>query len=393
MSATARVGAKMADVSSQTTTHRNRAAVLQAARESHGASRAELAEHTGLSVATVSRAVAALIDAGLLVEESAVGPAGGRPLGRVQVDDRAATVLAVDVADRHTTLALVDLGGAVRESRRIESPPTDPDARLRHTLDAVEEAWGAAERRPVAVGVAIPGPVQPDGAIDFAPALRWRGIRIGDLLRERIRVPVAVANDANLIALAESRWGAHRDASSLVALAVFEGIGSGIVEAGRVVEGSRGFAGQIGRMLLDARPIEHDDDFGDLEAQLGAVGIARRARLDGIALDGDDPFAALFARLDAAGDPAATLAHRVLDEFAVAIANLCAVLDPDVVVLAGRFAPLAGAIVPQLEQRLSSRVLHVPRLVPPSTAADGALLGAAAVAIDAFGPLERLIAS
>ncbi|MFC7430371.1 ROK family protein [Agrococcus sp. GCM10030265] len=380
-------------MSSQSTTHRNRAAVLQAAREAHGASRAELAARTGLSVATVSRAVAALLEAGLLLEESAVGPAGGRPLGRVQVDDRAASVLAVDVADRHTTLALVDLGGAVRESRRIEAPPLDPEARLQHTLDAVEEAWHAAERRPIAVGVAIPGPVQPDGAIDFAPALRWRGIRIGDLLRERIQVPVAVANDANLIALAESRWGAHRDASSLVALAVFEGIGSGIVEAGRVVEGSRGFAGQIGRMLLDARPMEHlDDDFGDLEAQLGAVGIERRARLDGIALAGDDPFAALFARLDAEDD-AALLAHRVLDEFAVAIANLCAVLDPDVVVLAGRFAPLAQAIVPQLEQRLRGRVLHVPRLVPPSTATDGAVLGAAAVAIDAFGPLERLIAS
>ncbi|MFM2475480.1 MarR family transcriptional regulator, partial [Burkholderia cenocepacia] len=80
----------MADVSSEATTHRNRAAVLQAVRDAHGASRAELAERTGLSVATVSRAAAALIDAGLLLEESAVGPSGGRPLGRLQVDERAA---------------------------------------------------------------------------------------------------------------------------------------------------------------------------------------------------------------------------------------------------------------------------------------------------------------
>ncbi|WP_186329278.1 ROK family transcriptional regulator [Agrococcus jejuensis] len=379
-------------MSSEATTHRNRAAVLQAVRDAHGASRAELAERTGLSVATVSRAAAALIDAGLLLEESAVGPSGGRPLGRLQVDERAATVLAVDVADRHTTIALVDLGGTVRSSERIPASSTDPDERLAHTLEAVEAAWRAAVPTPVAIGVAIPGPVQPDGEIDFAPALRWRGIRIADLLRARIGAPVAVANDANLIALAESRWGVHRDASTLVALAVFEGVGSGIVEAGRVVEGSRGFAGQIGRMLLDVRPIERrDDDFGDLETQLGSIGLERRARDGGIALVGDEPFAALFARLDD-GDAAARLAHRVLDEFAVAIANLCAILDPEVVVLAGRFAPLVDTIVPQLEERLAGRILHLPRLVPPSTPADGALLGAAAVAIDAFGPLERLLA-
>ncbi|GAA2173261.1 ROK family protein [Agrococcus versicolor] len=380
-------------MSSQTTTHRNRAAVLQAAREAQGASRAELADRTGLSVATVSRAVAALMDAGLLLEESAVGPSGGRPLGRVQVDDRAAAVLAVDVADRHTTLALVDLGGAVRGLERLVDPPEDPQARLGHTLDAVEAAWHAAPRTPIALGMAIPGPVQPDGVIDLAPALRWRGIRIGDLLRERIDAPLVVANDANLIALAESRWGEHREASSLVALAVFEGIGAGIVEGGRVLEGSRGFAGQIGRMLLDARPIERRaDDFGDLETQLGSIGLERRAQADGIVLAGGDPFAALFAALDDTG-PAAALAHRVLDEFAVALANVSALLDPEVVVLAGRFAPLADVIVPQLERRLAGRVLHLPRLVPPSTGEDGALLGAAAVAIDAFGPLERLLAS
>ncbi|WP_175414142.1 ROK family transcriptional regulator [Agrococcus sp. SGAir0287] len=376
---------------SEATTHRNRAAVLQAVRDAHGASRAELAERTGLSVATVSRAVSALIDAGLLLEESAVGPSGGRPLGRLQVDESAATVLAVDVADRHTSVALVDLGGAVRRIERIEPPSLEPDDRLAHTLDVVETAWRAAAPAPVAIGVAIPGPVQPDGAIDFAPALRWRGVRIADLLRARIDAPIAVANDANLIAVAEARWGSHRDASTLVALAVFEGIGAGIVEAGRIVEGSRGFAGQIGRMVLDVAPFQRrDDDFGDLETQLGAIGLARRAADAGIALVGDDPFAALFARIHD-GDAAGALAHRVLDEFAVALSNLCAILDPEVVVLSGSFAPLVTTIVPQLEERLAGRVLHLPRLVAPSTPHDGALLGAAAVAIDAFGPLARLL--
>ncbi|MGC5075867.1 ROK family protein [Agrococcus sp. DT81.2] len=380
-------------MSSQSTTRRNRASVLAAARSAGDASRAELASATGLSVATVSRAVAALIDAGLLVEQSAVGPAGGRPLGRVRVDDAAATVLAVDVADHHTTLALVDLGGTVRWSDRLDDAPAAPDERLAHTLRAIEDAWRAPllRRPPVAVGVAIPGPVQADGTIDFAPALHWHGIRLGDLLRQRLDAPVAVGNDANLIAVAESRWGEHRDATSLMALAVFEGVGAGIVEHGRILEGSRGFAGQIGRMLVGPDSIDRlYVDFGDLESQLGSTGLVRRAVADGIDLPGVEPFAAVFAAVGE-DSPAGVLARRVLDEFAVALANVCALLDPEVIVLAGRFAPLAGTVIPELERRLTGRVLHIPRLAPATTAGDGALLGAAAIAVDAFGSLERLL--
>lgn len=380
-------------MSSQSTTRRNRASVLAAARAAGDASRAELASATGLSVATVSRAVAALIDAGLLVEQSAVGPAGGRPLGRVRVDDAAATVLAVDVADHHTTLALVDLGGTVRWSERLDDAPAGPDERLAHTLHAIETAWRSPRRRPpVAIGVAIPGPVQADGTIDFAPALHWHGIHLGDLLRQRLAAPVAVGNDANLIAVAEARWGEHREATSLMALAVFEGVGAGIVEHGRILEGSRGFAGQIGRMLVGPDSIERlYVDFGDLESQLGSAGLVRRAAEAGVELAaGVEPFAATFGALGE-DSPAGVLARRVLDEFAVALANVCALLDPEVIVLAGRFAPLAGIVVPELERRLTGRVLHIPRLVPATTAGDGALLGAAAIAVDAFGSLERLL--
>ncbi len=381
-------------MSSQTTTARNRATVLAAVRAAGEGTRAELANVTGLSVATVSRAVAALIEAGLLVEQSAVGPAGGRPLGRVRVDDRAASVLAVDVADHHTTLSLIDLGGTVRWIERLAEPPAEPQERLAHTLAEIRRAFEAArhELPPVAVGVAIPGPVQADGTIDFAPALHWRGVRLGDLLRDELGAPVAVGNDANLIAVAESRWGRQRGAASLMALAVFEGVGAGIVEEGRIVEGSRGFAGQIGRMLLGPDSIDRlYADFGDLESQLGSAGLVRRAREAGVELPaGQEPFAALFAHVDEPSG-AGALARRVLDEFAVALANVCALLDPEAIVLAGRFAPIAHVVVPELERRLAGRVLHIPRLEPASTHVDGALLGAAAIAFDAFGPLEQLL--
>lgn len=377
----------------------NRGRVLAALRERQPASRAELAAETGLSVATVARIAHTLTAAGLLVEETAVGDGGGRPLGRLRIDDNAAEVLAVDVADHHTTLAFLDLGHTVRWQRRLDvRPGLGADERLLHTLDAIREAWRSERRRrTVAIGVSIPGPVQADGTIDFAPSLHWHGVPLGSLLRGSLGVPVSVDNDANLIAVAEHAAGTRSGASSLVALAVFEGIGAGIIQSGTLWEGAHGVGGQIGRMLLGGDSIDRFYvDFGDLESQLGSVGLERRlheAGIDlGIGLGGDvEVFAALFAHLDGEDPRLRGFAERVLDEFAAALANVCALLDPEAIVLAGRFAPLAARLVPELERRLTGRVLHVPALLATSTPVEGTLLGAAVRAFAAYGPIEQLL--
>lgn len=373
----------------------NRGRVLAALRERQPASRAELAAETGLSVATVARIAHTLTAAGLLVEETAVGDGGGRPLGRLRIDDNAAEVLAVDVADHHTTLAFLDLGHTVRWQRRLDAGQgLSADERLQHTLAAIREAWrSAGRRRAVAIGVSIPGPVQADGTIDFAPSLHWHGVPLGSLLRGSFGVPVSVDNDANLIAVAEHAAGTRSGASSLVALAVFEGIGAGIIQSGTLWEGAHGVGGQIGRMLLGGDSIDRFYvDFGDLESQLGSVGLERRLHEAGIDLGGQaEVFAALFAHLDGEDPRLRGFAERVLDEFAAALANVCALLDPEAIVLAGRFAPLAARLVPELERRLTGRVLHVPALLATSTPVEGTLLGAAVRAFAAYGPIEQLL--
>lgn len=377
------------------TARRNRATVLAAVRAAGEATRAELAATTGLSLATVARAVSSLTDSGVLVEQTEQAHGGrGRPLGRVRVAAGAAHVAAVDVADRHTTVAHLDLDGRILWRDCLTDVPEEPQERVAHTLAAVDSVWNDSTRSrlPIALGVAVPGPADAQGTVAIAPALGWQDVPLGDLLRERTKAPVAVGNDANLIAIAEHRYGELRDVVSLFALAVFDGVGAGFVEGGRILEGSRGFAGQFGRMLVSPDSIERMyEGFGDLESQLGATGLQRRAKEAGLELPTDrEPFDAVFSQLGD-GTGAARLAHQMLDEFAVALANVCALLDPEAIVLAGRVAPLADRVVPQLRRRLQDRVLHMPQLLPASTGADGALLGAAATAMDLFGPLDQLL--
>ena len=388
-------------MTTRTIARTNSGRVLELLRARGPMTRADVAHAAHLSVSTVSRLVADMLGSGLLVQSEDGAVTGGRPTRHVRLNAAAATTLAVDIADHHTQVALVGLDGTVLRERTWvpDAAEMTGDARLAHTLDVIEQAlteataYDAGEHdnpRCLALGVSVPGPVTSAGVVRFSPSLVWDDLPLGDLLRERFGLPVAVANDANLIAIAESRVGDYRDAASLFVLAVFDGIGSGIVVDRALWPGNAGCSGQIGRMLLDSTAIANVYvGYGDLERQLGSVGLARRAADAGIAIR---PESDIFAQLFTSTDPAARdLSALVLDQFAAALVNVCALFDPEVIVLAGRFAPLADHLHGELESRLTGRVLSVPRIAPESTGHAGALLGAAHVALDTYGALSQLL--
>lgn len=373
----------------------NRGKVLAQLAHARGLSRAELAERTGLSIATVSRTVTTLAAAGL-VRQTKAERTFGRPLTLVSFADDAAASLVLDVADHHTEIAIVSLSGAVlhRETLQVRAE-IGAEERLDHTLNTVDAAirtWPEGTRL-LGVGVSIPGPVNDDGMVDFAPALGWNRVNLGPILRERLGVPVAVHNDANLIAVAEASLGSARERRALFALAVFDGVGSGIAVDGKLWEGAHGASGQIGRMLLTLSAVRHVyTGFGDLESHLGTHAVRERARAAGIDLDpAGEVWRQILVTLPPLDHAAAELASQILDEFAFALINVCALVNPDVIVLAGYFAPIAEHVGRELSERLTHRVLHVPEFIPASTRLPGAVLGAALAAEAAFGPLEQLL--
>ena len=373
----------------------NKEAILHAARAAGPLSRTDIARETGLSMATASRLVTALVEEGLLAKAGSTTGTGGRPSRMVRFNDAAATTLAIDVTGSHTDIGLIDLGARVLERTRHEAA-TDPDERVAQTLELAENAYASAiarGHRCVAAGVSIPGPVDADGTVDFAPALNWRRIPLGTMLEKRVPIPTVVENDANLIALAEYRHGRARGAGSLVAVAVFEGIGSGIIEAGRIWRGAHGASGQLGRMLLDTTALRKVyAGFGDLETRLGAHGIARRAREAGIGEGGEARIlATLFEQRERGNATATRVLDGVMDEFAMSLANVCALLDPEVVVFAGLFAQWSHIVIPELSRLLVGHVLHLPSLLPATPALDAALVGASDAAFDRFGSVANLL--
>ena len=101
-----------------------------------------------------------------------------------------------------------------------------------------------------AVGVGMPGPVLPaEGIIQQAVNLGWNTSPIAaDLSRHFDGLPVTIGNDVNTGALGEASYGISKGSSSSLALFVGTGLGGGLILDGKAVNGTHGFAGEVGHI-------------------------------------------------------------------------------------------------------------------------------------------------
>ncbi len=125
----------------------------------------------------------------------------------------------------------------------------------------------------------LPGLVTRDGVVDRCPNIPgWdKPVAVAKTLAKALDRPVVVANDVNCGAVAEHRVGAGRGVDDLMAMFVGTGVGGGIILDGRLIEGSRGMAGEVGHItVIDDGRVCGCGERGHLEAYAGRAGIETR---------------------------------------------------------------------------------------------------------------------
>ncbi|WP_322790078.1 ROK family transcriptional regulator [Pseudokineococcus marinus] len=303
-------------------------------------SRSDLARRLDLSRGSLTRLSRPLVDAGLLVELEGPGTSGSRPLdvatGRhrfVGVKVTADAVHAVATDLRARTLA-------VREQPLVGTSPADvveAVAGLVTDLDGDTTAGGGA---PVtAVGVGVGGLVEGRSRVRSARYLRWEDVDLGELLSDRLGLPVVVDNDVLSLARAEQWFGAAGACDHFAVLTIGEGVGYALVVHDRVVAGPDAGVGLLGHVPLAPTgptcPLGH---VGCADAMLTVGGVEARAS---VALRRPVAYADVLA-LAAAGDPAAA---RVVEDAARALGRLVALVAnttmPQKVVVSGDGVALA----------------------------------------------------
>lgn len=323
----------------------NRRLILRLLREEGPVSRSDLARRTGLSNGAVTRIVVELIDEGLLVEQSVGVSTGGRRPVLLDLDTSARVVAGLELMDDAILAVLVDLKGSVVADRRFALRSHRTDTVLERAARAVETLLSSAHvgrERLAGIGLCIPGAVDwRSGICRLSPFFGWRDVRVGELLSERVGVPVSVDNNVNALAAAESLFGRGRWVRDFVVITIGRGVGAGFVHDGVVYRGYSGGAGEFGHQVSEVggRRCECGKD-GCLEAYIGDHGLLQRVhdlggrymRLD---LDG-------FLELSRLGQrQAERLYADVVSRLGIAIANLVNLLSPQLIILGGE-APLVS---------------------------------------------------
>jgi glucokinase len=313
----------------------------------------------------------------------------------------ARVAVGVDVGGTKINAFRVTGGGEVLARETVPTPADDMAA----ILDAMVGAAQAVLAPDVAaVGVGAAGLVEfATGIVAFAPNLAFREARINDHLGAALGLPVVTDNDANVAALAESRFGAGRGYDHVLLVTVGTGIGGGIVSGGRLFRGAHGFAAEIGHVIVEpGGPPCGCGNRGCWEQVASGHALARAGREAVRRHPGS-----LIARM-AAGDPRNVagpvvtdaaqqgddVARRILAEvgrrLGEGIAGLVNVLDPEVVVVGGG-AIAAGHLLLDPARAAFLDAVESPEhrpdvpIVPASLGNDAGAIGAAALALEETG--------
>jgi glucokinase len=180
---------------------------------------------------------------------------GRSPRRDISLGDRD-LIVGVDVGGSKIAVLVVDGDLEVRGRLVVPTPIGAPDSAADHiaaTVMATLEAIGATIDRVIAVGVGVPGRVDPQaGVVSLAVNLGWHRLPLRDQLGRRLGVPCAIENDVRAAAagILDRRLLGRVD--DFVYLSVGTGISAGVVLGGHLYRGTRGLAGEVGHIVVDA---------------------------------------------------------------------------------------------------------------------------------------------
>jgi predicted NBD/HSP70 family sugar kinase len=272
--------ANLQKATQQQTKSHNSSLVLRAIYDQGQISRADLARLTNLTRTTISDLVTDLQERGL-VEEIGYGQSmGGRSPILLSVVDDARQIISVDLANDELRGAVVNLRNEISSSESLPVHSQGGQEALMIVYELIDRLIAATSKPLLGIGIGTPGLVDTtSGVVLRAVNLDWRGLPLGALLSARYRLPVYVANDSHLAALAQYMFGGKAYGSNLVVVKIGTGIGAGIVMHGHLFHGDGFGAGEIGHITV----VENGQqcrcgNFGCLETVASGPAIIKRAQ-------------------------------------------------------------------------------------------------------------------
>ena len=308
----------------------------------------------------------------------------------------------IDLGGTTVKIAYFDENGNMLDKWEIPTVTTDggkqilPDiaASIRNYLDTHQ----IADSQILGLGIGVPGPVNAKGVVNKCINLGWGVFNIADELTSLTGFPVKAGNDANVAAMGEFWKGGGQGCENMVFTTLGTGVGGGIVVEGRLLHGAHGSGAEIGHLVLNRDETVRCNcgKYGCVEQYCSATGVVRLAKLR---LEKDDAPSTLRTIPNMvckdvfdAGKAGDAVALEVLEQvyayLGEYLANVCNVVNPEIVVLGGGVSKAGKMLLDGMAPWFHKYVFHAAGNVEFALASlgnDAGAYGAFKLALDAFG--------
>lgn len=326
----------------------SRQRIIESVRAAGFASRAEVAKSLQISPATITALTADLIQEGLL--EEFAGPARdtgrGRPPVALRLVPQSHHVVGIKLSDRTHSAVLCNFSGEVLANTTMERDADLAEADvLLSEAEAIYEivlAEAGLSRHDIsAVGLGLPGLVEhTTGTVQWSPILHGENVPLGRQMSERLDVPVAIDNDANLVTLAELWFGAGRAKSDFAVVTIEHGVGMGLVLGNALFRGAMGLGMELGhtKVQIDGA-LCRCGGRGCLEAYVADYALVREAstamNVPHALSDRASMLENLFDQAKSGNEAARSIFRRAGRFLALGLANVAHLFDPNLIILSG----------------------------------------------------------
>lgn len=359
----------------------NERRILDVLRSNGSLHAAEIARLVGLSKPTTAALLRGLIEVGLVSEETPGVKDSKRARAVYSSVADAGVSLGIDFGAKFLRAALADLNGKIRAETSIEIGQLNLRtllAALNKAVDYVLAESGFTQDHIASIVVGTPGVVdRKSGKIAIAGTIGdLDGIKLGEVIAKEYGVTPIIENDINLIALAEMEGGVGTGVNDFAVLSVGSGLGSGLVLNGKLHRGHKGAAGEIFYVPF-GDPFDNHHASTD-PATAGVITLAENLAKKFPKSEIARPYTP--AKIFEAARQGDALGRAIVaveaERIALYIASISAVVDVELIILAGGIGRNGDLLIAPIKSLLDSLIPFPPRIESTSLGDSAVLAGA-----------------
>ncbi|MBT9137549.1 MAG: Glucokinase [Syntrophomonadaceae bacterium] len=301
--------------------------------------------------------------------------------------------IGIDLGGTNLRAALINSQWKIKERIALATSGIREEALKQ--IEEVIEKLKKKEGDILGIGIGSPGNIDvAEGIIYDAPNIKgWNDVPLKSYVEGKAGLPAFIDNDANVMALAESRLGAGVGAKNIVCLTLGTGVGGALIVNGKLYHGAALTAAEIGHIPVNMNgPLCNCGGRGCLERYVGNRFIVERAverieREGGsliVGLVGGDLGKVTPEIISQAALKGDKLSVEIWNEvgryIGVAIAGLANLLNPEIVIIGGGVANADFLVFDEIKATIKKRAMRMPakmvRVVPAKLGGDAGMIGA-----------------